>query len=101
MSQTTNVDPPLPHPTLPLLAPSGLGCPGGIPLPYIALSSSSILYSFLMNSEGPAAAPPASPAAMAAAAEAAATAFDGPAAVGGGRELSLPLRSGAVVIAGP
>jgi len=93
------VEPPRPQPTLPLFAPSGRGWPGGIPLPYIALSSSNILYSFLINSDGPAGAPPAS--AAAAAAAAAAEAFDGPPAVGGGRDPSLPLRSGAVVKAGP
>lgn len=53
MSHTTKLDPPRPQPTEPLLAPCSRFAPAGLPFPYIALSSSSILYSFLMNSDGP------------------------------------------------
>ena len=61
MSQTTKLDPPLPHPTEPLFAPCSRFAPGGLPLPNIALSSSSIRYSFLMNSDGPDCPPPSPP----------------------------------------
>jgi len=61
ISQTTKLDPPLPHPTDPLFAPCSRFAPAGLPFPYIALSSSSIRYSFLMNSEGPDCPPPSPP----------------------------------------
>lgn len=57
MSHTTKLDPPRPHPTDPLFAPCSRFAPAGLPLPNIALSSSSIRYSFLMNSDGPLGAP--------------------------------------------
>ena len=56
MSQTTKLVPPFPHPTDPRLC-----FPADLLFPYVALSSSNILYSFLMNSLGPAWPPASAP----------------------------------------
>lgn len=54
ISQTTKLDPPLAHATLPRCPPGPLDLPGSNPCPYVSSSSSSILNSFLTNSLGPA-----------------------------------------------